>query len=186
MYKSIDGCDCLTQIVYSFVKPEKLSEIPVAKLAEFQQFFKSLPQYSNSTTSILFPISVPKEEDAFHGEFLQTLGRLDGVKQDWLVEDIIGNWWRPNFEPPQYPYIPPHITKPKEHKRLFLVQLQEKGIFVNECECVANPHRLGILYLLRYRAFTKKPAATFLFGTDCALPRAILAGYLEHSILNDQ
>lgn len=59
---------------------------------------------------------------------LQTLGRQDGVKQDWIVEDIIGNWWRPNFEPPQYPYTPPHITKPKEHKRLFLVQLQEKGI----------------------------------------------------------
>lgn len=63
-----------------------------------------------------------------YGELLQTLGRLDGVKQDWLVEDIIGNWWRPNFEPPQYPYVPSHVTKPKEHKRLFLVQLQEKGI----------------------------------------------------------
>lgn len=48
--------------------------------------------------------------------------------QDWLIEDSVGNWWRPNFEPPQYPYIPPHITKPKEHKKLFLVQLQEKGI----------------------------------------------------------
>ncbi|XP_065160237.1 cleavage and polyadenylation specificity factor subunit 5 [Atheta coriaria] len=59
----------------------------------------------------------------------ETLGRQDGVKQEWLVEDIIGNWWRPNFEPPQYPYIPPHITKPKEHKRLFLVQLQEKALF---------------------------------------------------------
>lgn len=66
-------------------------------------------------------------------ELLQTLGRQDGVKQDWLVEDIIGNWWRPNFEPPQYPYIPPHITKPKEHKRLFLVQLQEKGTVINNC-----------------------------------------------------
>lgn len=62
-----------------------------------------------------------------YGEFLQTLGRQDGVKQEWVIEDIIGNWWRPNFEPPQYPYIPPHITKPKEHKRLFLVQLQDKG-----------------------------------------------------------
>jgi len=49
------------------------------------------------------------------------------VKQDWVIEDTIGNWWRPNFEPPQYPYVPPHITKPKEHKRLFLVQLAEKG-----------------------------------------------------------
>lgn len=49
------------------------------------------------------------------------------MKQEWTVEDTIGNWWRPNFEPPQYPYVPPHITKPKEHKRLFLVQLAEKG-----------------------------------------------------------
>lgn len=63
----------------------------------------------------------------FFFSYLQTLGRQDGVKQDWIVEDTIGNWWRPNFEPPQYPYIPPHITKPKEHKRLFLVQLGEKG-----------------------------------------------------------
>ncbi|KAJ6644153.1 Cleavage and polyadenylation specificity factor subunit 5 [Pseudolycoriella hygida] len=59
----------------------------------------------------------------------ETLGRQDGVKQDWIVEDTIGNWWRPNFEPPQYPYIPPHITKPKEHKRMFLVQLHEKALF---------------------------------------------------------
>ncbi|XP_044752183.1 cleavage and polyadenylation specificity factor subunit 5-like [Coccinella septempunctata] len=59
----------------------------------------------------------------------ETFGRSDGPKQEWLVEDIIGNWWRPNFEPPQYPYIPPHITKPKEHKRLFLVQLQDKALF---------------------------------------------------------
>ena len=58
---------------------------------------------------------------------LKILGRQDGVVQEWQVEDSVGNWWRPNFEPPQYPYIPPHITKPKEHKKLFLVQLQEKG-----------------------------------------------------------
>lgn len=30
----------------------------------------------------------------------------------------------------QYPYIPAHITKPKEHKKLFLVQLQEKGQYI--------------------------------------------------------
>ncbi|KAM9268829.1 LOW QUALITY PROTEIN: cleavage and polyadenylation specificity factor subunit 5 [Cariama cristata] len=57
----------------------------------------------------------------------EILGRQDGVQQDWVIDDCIGNWWRPNFEPPQYPYIPAHITKPKEHKKLFLVQLQEKG-----------------------------------------------------------
>ena len=57
----------------------------------------------------------------------ETLGRTDGVAQEWLIEDLIGTWWRPNFEPAQYPYIPPHITKPKEEKKLFLVQLP--GIF---------------------------------------------------------
>uniref|UniRef100_A0A8C5AYI4 Cleavage and polyadenylation specificity factor subunit 5 n=1 Tax=Gadus morhua TaxID=8049 RepID=A0A8C5AYI4_GADMO len=57
------------------------------------------------------------------------LGRQDGVKQDWVIDDCIGNWWRPNFEPPQYPYIPAHTTKPKEHKKLFVVQLQEKALF---------------------------------------------------------
>ncbi|XP_001944073.2 cleavage and polyadenylation specificity factor subunit 5 isoform X1 [Acyrthosiphon pisum] len=59
----------------------------------------------------------------------ETLGRQDGVQPEWTVEDTIGNWWRPNFEPPTYPYIPPHITKPKEHKRLFLVQLPDKALF---------------------------------------------------------
>lgn len=59
----------------------------------------------------------------------EILCREDGTKQEWVIEDTIGNWWRPNFEPPQYPYIPPHITKPKEHKKLFLVQLPEKALF---------------------------------------------------------
>ena len=54
----------------------------------------------------------------------ETLGRAESGTSDWVVEDTIGNWWRPNFEPAQYPYIPPHITKPKEHRKLFLVQLK--------------------------------------------------------------
>ncbi|CAH1396325.1 unnamed protein product [Nezara viridula] len=58
----------------------------------------------------------------------EILGREDGGKQEWIIEDTIGNWWRPNFEPPQYPYIPAHITKPKEHKKLFLVQMSVKAL----------------------------------------------------------
>lgn len=58
-----------------------------------------------------------------------TLGREDGTPTEWVVEDVVANWWRPNFESPQYPYIPAHCTRPKEHKRLFLVQLPEKALF---------------------------------------------------------
>lgn len=58
-----------------------------------------------------------------------TLGREDGAKNEWIVDDTIGVWWRPNFEPPRYPYIPAHVTKPKEQTKLFLVQLPEKSLF---------------------------------------------------------
>lgn len=40
----------------------------------------------------------------YYGESLnlfQTLGRQDGAPMEWTVEETIGNWWRPNFEPPQ-------------------------------------------------------------------------------------
>ena len=58
-----------------------------------------------------------------------TLGREDGAKTDWTVEDVVANWWRPNFEAPQYPYIPAHSSHPKEHKKLFLIVLPEKALF---------------------------------------------------------
>jgi len=69
------------------------------------------------------------ETDGLKRILSDTLGRTDGTEQEWIVEDLIGTWWRPNFEPAQYPYIPPHITKPKEQKKLFLVQLPEKSFF---------------------------------------------------------
>lgn len=60
----------------------------------------------------------------------ETLGKADVVApNNWVIEEVIGNWWRPNFEAPRYPYTPAHITKPKEHIRMYLVQLGEKAIF---------------------------------------------------------
>ncbi|PAA54305.1 hypothetical protein BOX15_Mlig017844g1 [Macrostomum lignano] len=48
---------------------------------------------------------------------------------NWVIEDCVGNWWRPHFEQSRYPYIPAHITKPKEQTRLFLVQLPQRAEF---------------------------------------------------------
>ncbi|XP_075261811.1 cleavage and polyadenylation specificity factor subunit 5-like [Convolutriloba macropyga] len=47
----------------------------------------------------------------------------------WVIQQLLAQWWRPNFEPPQYPYIPAHITRPKEHKFLYLVQIPSKALF---------------------------------------------------------
>lgn len=54
----------------------------------------------------------------------------ENIADHWQVADVIGNWWRPNFETHQYPYIPAHITKPKEHKKLLLIQLPDTARFV--------------------------------------------------------
>lgn len=71
-----------------------------------------------------------------------------GVDNDWEIGDCLAQWWRPNFETfmvsvnfsvcekecsktdftaRQYPFIPAHITKPKECKKLFLVQMPERS-----------------------------------------------------------
>ncbi|KAF3652242.1 Cleavage and polyadenylation specificity factor subunit 5 [Capsicum annuum] len=45
------------------------------------------------------------------------------------IGECVATWWRPNFETSMYPYCPPHITKPKECKKLYLVHLSEKEYF---------------------------------------------------------
>ena len=44
----------------------------------------------------------------------------------WDIADCIGMYWRPNFDVSLYPYLPAHITRPKELKKIFLVPLPEK------------------------------------------------------------
>ncbi|URD85014.1 Cleavage and polyadenylation specificity factor [Musa troglodytarum] len=48
---------------------------------------------------------------------------------NWQIGECVATWWRPNFETVMYPYCPPHITKPKECKKLFLVHLSEREYF---------------------------------------------------------
>ncbi|KAE9389698.1 hypothetical protein BT96DRAFT_980618 [Gymnopus androsaceus JB14] len=43
-------------------------------------------------------------------------------------------WWHPDFETFMDPFVPAHITKPKECKKLFLVQMPEKILGAEEHE----------------------------------------------------
>jgi len=53
-----------------------------------------------------------------------------GIEEDeWLIKDSIGQWYRPKFSEHQYCYKPAHVTKPKEHTKLFLVQLPDRALF---------------------------------------------------------
>ena len=47
----------------------------------------------------------------------------EGVNDEWVVGDTLAQWWRPNFETFMYPFIPAHVTRPKECKKLYFIQL---------------------------------------------------------------
>ena len=48
---------------------------------------------------------------------------------EWLIGDCIATYWRPHFEANIYPYLPVHITRPKEIKKLYTVHLPERCYF---------------------------------------------------------
>ncbi|THG07674.1 hypothetical protein TEA_009623 [Camellia sinensis var. sinensis] len=79
------------------------------------------------------------------------------VKDVLLLQQDIGEcvaiWWRPNFETIMYPYCPPHITKPKECKKLFLVHLSEREYF-------AVPKNLKLLAVPLFELYDNVQATT--------------------------
>ncbi|KAL3319223.1 Nudix hydrolase 21, chloroplastic [Cichlidogyrus casuarinus] len=67
------------------------------------------------------------EMDGLRRLLKEMLGKEDeNPTPDLMIEDCVGNWWRPNFDSVRYPYVPAHVTKPKERIRLFFMQLPEK------------------------------------------------------------
>jgi cleavage and polyadenylation specificity factor subunit 5 len=64
-------------------------------------------------------------------ERLAPVGSLgEGNKAgDWQVGDCLAQWWRPNFETFMYPFVPAHITRPKECKKLYFIQLPHSSTF---------------------------------------------------------
>lgn len=74
-------------------------------------------------------LEIGEEEESGLQRHLNTI--LGGPTQtlNWKLADVLGAWWRPNFEPPRYPYVPAHVTKPKEQTKIFVVQLPDKALF---------------------------------------------------------
>lgn len=56
--------------------------------------------------------------------------RDDGLEQyEFDIGDQVATWYRTSYEPQMYPYLPAHITKPKEEYRMFVAHLPEKCYF---------------------------------------------------------
>ncbi|KAL3575783.1 hypothetical protein D5086_023884 [Populus alba] len=96
---------------------------------------------------------------------------------DWQVGECVAIWWRPNFETIMYPYCPPHITKPKECKKLYLVHLSEREYF-------AVPKNLKLLAVPLFELYDNVQTNDFLVFllTMCYLLGAeIWASHIDHS-----
>ncbi|RMD45083.1 hypothetical protein DV735_g151, partial [Chaetothyriales sp. CBS 134920] len=65
---------------------------------------------------------------------------------DWVVGDCLAQWWRPNIETFLYPYLPAHVSRPKELKKLYLIHLPPTKVLAvpKNMKLLAIP--LGELY----------------------------------------
>ncbi|KAI4229439.1 MAG: hypothetical protein L6R36_000893 [Xanthoria steineri] len=52
----------------------------------------------------------------------------NGVNDEWQIGDTLAQWWRPNFETFMYPFLPAHVTRPKECKKLYFIQLPKSKV----------------------------------------------------------
>jgi cleavage and polyadenylation specificity factor subunit 5 len=58
-------------------------------------------------------------------ERLAPVGRLGEGEEagNWEVGECLAQWWRPNFETFMYPFVPAHVTRPKECKKAYFIHL---------------------------------------------------------------
>ena len=63
------------------------------------------------------------------------------LRPAWDVGECIATFWRPNFDVALYPYLPAHITRPKEVKKLFLITMPERCYLSVRSELQAQPLR---------------------------------------------
>ncbi|KAF7138804.1 hypothetical protein RHSIM_Rhsim07G0017700 [Rhododendron simsii] len=79
------------------------------------------------------------------------------LQPNWQIGECVAIWWRPNFETIMYPYCPPHITKPKECKKLFVVHLSEREYF-------AVPKNLKLLAVPLFELYDNVQGGRWLCG----------------------
>lgn len=95
------------------------------------------PQPNGSPLTVARPGDyLQAEDDEVEGFKLRLNERLapvgtqfsgEGVNDEWQIGDTLAQWWRPNFETFMYPFLPAHVTRPKECKKLYFIQLPKSS-----------------------------------------------------------
>ncbi|KAH0786176.1 pre-mRNA cleavage factor Im 25 kDa subunit 2 [Histomonas meleagridis] len=84
----------------------------------------------NSDNSKIIPggILTPGEDDETGLQRLLSK-KMNLIEGSYEISELIATWYRPQFTEHLFPYLPVHITIPKEVERWYLVLLPEKGFF---------------------------------------------------------
>jgi len=93
-----------------------------------------------------------------------------GAKCEWVIEDLLSIWWRPNFDDTMLPYLPPHVTRPRECMKVYQVIVPEKCVFVTEPgeEMIAIPLFDLLREEVNYSPMLKSiPSAISRFALTC-------------------
>merc|ERR1711920_435916 len=71
----------------------------------------------------------------------QLMPELQELKFKWKVGELVGVFYRPSYSDFVYPYLPTHVSNPKEILKLYFVQLPERCSFsiLENCTIVAVP-----------------------------------------------
>lgn len=101
---------------------------------EFGTPYVFMLQLSNNFFKLPGEYLKPDETDEEAGLLKRLAEKLSpqhsgNQSSSWSVLDCLAQWWRPNFEVFMYPFLPPHISRPKECKKTFLISLPEKMAF---------------------------------------------------------
>ena len=62
----------------------------------------------------------------------------DAVNEEWQIGDTLAQWWRPNFETFMYPFLPAHVTRPKECKKMYLIHLPDSSMSSRLADCLCD------------------------------------------------
>lgn len=49
-------------------------------------------------------------------------------RTEWVTGEVIGQLWRPEFDDVILPYLPPHVSRPKENIKLLRVTLPPRCV----------------------------------------------------------
>jgi len=83
-------------------------------------------------------------------ERLAPVGSQFEPDSTWEVGDCLAQWWRPNFEQFMYPFLPPHVTRPKECKKLYMIHLPRKKV-------LAVPKNMKLLAVPLFELYDNSP-----------------------------